>query len=406
MTPQESASHPVQGRVRGILALLVGLGSVWILLVVRNQVPLRLRTLFVLTLSFSIAFLITPVIALLARRSGIVDRPDHRKMHKEDTPLLGGISIYVAFVIGTLATLWYSPELKGVVYGATVIFLLGLLDDVFKLSSVVRLFAQITAATILIAHGMVVDFIPDPTGYGILEKAVTIIWIVGITNAVNFLDGLDGLCVGFGVIAAFFFGLTALLTGQYFLVFLAFSLAGGCLGFLPWNFRKGKPAAIFMGDAGSLFIGFTLASFAIMGDWAENKVAALIVPVLILFLPIFDVSMTSWFRIREGSVTTVREWLDYVGKDHFHHRLYSMGIGKRNAVWTMYTVSILLGFSAIIIRTGGALESYLALLQAVIVLAVFTAFHGGNKTELRRYCSRRNRSGWWDIFCRRQNDRN
>jgi UDP-GlcNAc:undecaprenyl-phosphate GlcNAc-1-phosphate transferase len=303
-----------------------------------------------------------------------VDVPNERKVHAEATPLLGGLPIFLAFSISTASTLWYSLELKGVIYAATLIFVVGLLDDRFNLSSLVRLFAQLAAVCILYVHGMEIEFVPDFTQWHILKKLVTVVWILGITNAVNFLDGLDGLCVGYGAISALFMGAIAFLTHQYFLMFLALSLAGSCFGFLPWNFRRREPARIFMGDAGSLFIGFTLASLAIMGNWAENRTVALAVPILILFLPIFDVSMTTFFRIREGSVRTFRQWLDYAGKDHIHHRVYATGIGKRNAVFVLYSVAVMLGFSAVIIRTGGTLEAYLALLQAAVVLAFFVAF--------------------------------
>ena len=154
-------------------------------------------------------------------------------MHSKATPLLGGISIYLAFGFGAVSTLWYSYELKGIVYAATLIFILGLLDDIIKLSSVFRLLIQVLAVFILFYHGVELNFLPDFTRYHIFDKLVTIIWVVGITNSVNFLDGLDGLCVGFGAIASLFFGVIAFLTNQYFLMFLAFSLAGSCFGFLP-----------------------------------------------------------------------------------------------------------------------------------------------------------------------------
>ena len=286
---------------------------------------------------------------------------------------MGGAPIFIAFFLTTALTFWYSYELKGVIVAATIIFITGLLDDIFGLSSIFRILAQLSAVLVLFLHGMEIEFIPDTTMLHIFRKTVTILWIIGITNAVNFLDGLDGLCVGFGAIASLIVGVIAFLTHQYFLMFLSFSLAGSCFGFLPWNFRKNEPAKIFMGSAGSLFIGFTLAALTIMGDWAENRVVALSVPVLILFLPIFDTSMTTFFRIREGKVRTFREWLDYVGKDHLHHRVYAMGIGKRNAVFVLYLVTLLLGFSAIIIRTGGPLEAWLALFQAGTVMVFFTA---------------------------------
>jgi len=359
------------------VVFLLFLASLAVLFAVRDAVPFRVRGVFNIVFAFSISYIFTPPVCALAEKLGILDHPDERKVHERLTPLLGGLPIYVAFAVGAVSTLWYSYELKGVVYAATVVFVLGLLDDVFGLSSVLRLGVQVAAVFILFHYGMIVDFIPDYTRFRVMEKVVTIIWVVGITNAVNFLDGLDGLCSGFGAIASLFFGVIAFLTGQIFLMFLAFSLAGSCLGFLPWNFRKDEPARIFLGDSGSLFIGFTLASFALMGEWAQNNTVALMVPVLILLLPIYDTTMTTFFRVKEKSVRTVKEWLDYVGRDHFHHRLHAMGIGKRNVVLSMYLFTLLLGFSAIIIRTGGTLEAYLALAQAFIVLSAFTAFMVG-----------------------------
>jgi len=293
-------------------------------------------------------------------------------MHQHDTPLLGGVAVYLAFSIGAVSMMWYSYELKGVVYAATIVFLLGLADDIFKLSSVFRLAVQLIAVFVLFIHGLELHFAPDFFDIHVLDKLITVLWVLGITNAVNFLDGMDGLCGGFGAIAAFFFGLLAFLTEQYFLMFLAFSRTGSCIGFLPWNFRPHRQAKIFLGDAGSVFIGFTLASFAIMGDWAENRLVALTVPILILCLPIYDISMTTFFRLKEGSVKTFRQWLDYVGKDHFHHRVYELGLGRSKSVFFMYVVNIMLGFSAVIVRTGGTLEAYLALIQAFIVLSAFT----------------------------------
>ncbi len=340
----------------------------------RPPVSFRYRSWLLVPIAFSLANLLTPLVRLVALRCKVVDHPEARKVHTEATPLLGGVAVYMAFALSAVSVFWYSPELKGVLLAASIVFVIGVLDDIFGLSSLVRLLAQLVAVLVLFGFGMQIDSIPDPTRFHLLKKAITIIWVLGITNSVNFLDGLDGLCAGFGAIAALFTGLIAFLTHQYFLMFLGFSLAGSCLGFLPWNFPRRGSAAIFMGDAGSLFIGFTLAALSIMGDWAENRVVALTVPVLILFLPIFDTSMTTFFRIREGKVRTIREWLDFVGRDHIHHRVYSVGIGKRHTVLILWVVAVMLGFSAVIIRTGGMLEAYLSLIQASLVLVCFTGF--------------------------------
>ncbi len=344
------------------------------LFMVLNRNPLihsSYRYGFLLFLSFSISYLLTPFVAAVAERYGVVDVPNERKVHSIATPLLGGVALFIAFSLSSVFTFWYSFEFKGVVYGAGIVFICGLLDDTFGLSSITRLLMQLGAVFVLFYHGMEIDFIPDATFFHLLSKAVTIIWIIGITNAVNFLDGLDGLCVGFGAISSLVVGFVAFLTQQYFLMFLSLSLAGSCFGFLPFNFRKDGPALIFMGSAGSLFIGFSLAAFAIMGNWAENNVVALSVPLLILILPIFDTSMTTFFRIREGKVRTFRQWLDYAGKDHLHHRIYATGIGKRNAVFVLWFITLIIGLSAVIIRTGGPLEAYLALIQAGAIMVFF-----------------------------------
>ena len=262
-------------RLKYLISAALGLFSLYVIIVEKTTVSFRIRGNLLIILSFCIAYLLTPAMCAIAERFGIVDTPSKRKMHQKDTPLLGGAAIFLAFSIGAVSMLWYSYELKGVVYAATLIFILGLLDDIVKLSSIFRLVVQLLAVFILFYHGLEIDFAPDFTSFRILDKILTVLWILGITNAVNFLDGMDGLCGGFGAIAAFFFGLLAFMTEQPFLMFLAFSLSGSCLGFLPWNFRLRKSARIFMGDAGSLFIGFTLASFALMGDWAENRTVAL-----------------------------------------------------------------------------------------------------------------------------------
>lgn len=361
-------------KTKYILAAVTFIISIFIVIVERDTYGMWLRSLFLIPLSLSTSFMLTPFAHYFALKFGIVDYPAQRKMHREATPLLGGAPVYLGFAFATVSIFWYSVELKGIVYGATLIFIVGLLDDMKGLSSIIRLFSQLIAVGILIYHGILIDAIPDFTHALLIKKLVTILWVIGITNAVNFLDGLDGLCSGYGAIAAFFFGIIALLTKQYFLMFLAFALCGSCLGFLPWNFIKGKSAKIFLGDAGSLFIGFTLSSLAIIGDWAENKVVALSVPILIMFIPIFDTMLTTFMRIKNGQVKSVRQWLDFVGKDHFHHRIFALGIGKQKAVWVLYLLAILLGFSAIIIRTGGTFEAYLALIQAFFILIFFTAF--------------------------------
>jgi UDP-GlcNAc:undecaprenyl-phosphate/decaprenyl-phosphate GlcNAc-1-phosphate transferase len=225
-------------KTKYLIALIIFILSILVVLRVIPVPGMMYRSVFIVSLAFSVTYLLTPVVAATACRLGVVDIPNERKVHSNPTPLLGGAAIFIAFALSTLLTFWYSSELKGVMLAATIVFLVGLLDDIFNLSSVIRLLAQIGAVFVLFGYGMEIDFIPDPTGIHLFKKAVTIVWIIGITNAVNFLDGLDGLCVGFGAIASLTVGMIAFLTNQYFLMFLSFSLAGSCMGFLPWNFRR------------------------------------------------------------------------------------------------------------------------------------------------------------------------
>ena len=206
---------------------------------------------------------------------------------------------------------------------------------------------------------MVITFLPDGLWGDVGEWLLTAFWIIGITNAFNFLDGMDGLATGTGCIAAIFFGLVALQNNHDFMVYLALPLVGSCLSFLPYNFRFRKPAAIFMGDAGSTFLGFMLASLAVLGDWAGNHAVRLIVPVLILGVPIFDMSFTTFMRIKNGQVRTFREWVEFTGRDHIHHRLEDLRIGRIGAVLVIYCVTIWLGLSALALKNTTGLNAIL-----------------------------------------------
>jgi len=245
---------------------------------------------------------------------------------------MGGAAIYLGFILVMVLArdiLHFSLGLKGVTIGATIVFITGALDDMWGLTARVRLVAQLLAAATLIKFGLVVSFLPETWWGDAAEILFTVFWVIGITNAVNFLDGVDGLAGGSSTINALFFGLVALQTDQPFMMLLSIALVGACLGFMPFNFRRTKPAMIFMGDAGSDFLGFTLAGIGILGDWGSVNLVGLTVPILILGVPIFDTTLTTVVRIRTGQVRTFGEWIHYTGRDHFHHRLSDLGIGTR-----------------------------------------------------------------------------
>ena len=333
-----------------------------------------LKWAYLLLLSFGIGYVSAPLVYMLAYRVGALDIPSGRKAHQVPTALLGGVVIFSAFVL----TLWvndsYSVQLKGAVFAGTLVFAVGLVDDLKELSARLKLLAQLVAVAILIYHGVVISFLPDGLWGNIGECILTAVWIIGITNAVNFLDGLDGLATGTSCICAVFFGLVALQNNHDFMVYLALPLVGSCLSFLPYNFRFGKPAAIFLGDAGSTFLGFMLASLAVIGDWAGDHAVRLIVPVLILGVPIFDMTFTTLMRVKNGQVRSFGEWVEFTGRDHIHHRLEDLRIGRTGAVLVIYCVTIWLGLSALALKNTTGLNTVLQVGQSIIVFLLMGFF--------------------------------
>ena len=239
--------------------------------------------LYLALLSFALALAIVPLVRAYARWRGVLDHPSARKVHQTATPLLGGAAVYAAFAITVLTNFNFSRELKGVALGAGIVVAIGIVDDLMDLPAWVKLIGQLSAAGIAMRFGAILTVVPqDVPGSAALNVVVTALWLLTVTNAVQFLDGMDGLAAGIGIITGVFFSFVALQTGQWYLMFLSASLVGACAGFLPYNLRPGG-ATIFLGDGGATFIGFTLAGLAVMGVWAENDpVTAMLTPALIL----------------------------------------------------------------------------------------------------------------------------
>ncbi len=324
-------------------------------------------------LALGLSGTLTPLAAWLARRVGAIDSPSGRKIHDRPTPLLGGAAIYVAFLVAVLASSGLTGELWGVVLAASLIFAIGLVEDTRGVPATVRLLFQTIAVIILVRSGVVLTFLP-PTWWGVAgEWILTFLWVVGITNAFNFLDGLDGLAAGSAIINAFFLGAYAVATDQAGLALLSFSLMGAAAGFLPYNYkphRRDTGGEIFLGDSGSTFLGFTLASLAVMGDWAEGSPKDMIVPVLIMAVPIFDMILITIMRVREGLVHNFTEWIVYTGRDHFHHRLLGLGMRKKEAVAIIYLVSLCLGISAFLLKGSATAAAFLVLGQVTIIFGI------------------------------------
>ena len=317
-----------------------------------------------------IALLVTPGVIWFARKTGALDAPNQRKVHKKPIPRIGGIGIWLAFMLAIVVATGYTDvpddqefELIGLMASSTLIVLVGVIDDYKDLPAKVKLLGQIIAAAVLvIGFGVRIDFVTDPFGdYIFLEYLavpLTIFWVVGITNTVNLIDGLDGLAAGVSTIAAITICLVALQQGDVFIATLTACLAGAAVGFLYYNFN---PAKIFMGDSGSMFLGFMLSGISVIGAVKAATTIALIVPILALGLPIMDTTFAIVRRYR-GGVPIFKP-----DKGHLHHRLLDMGFTQRQAVLLMYVISAMLGLSAVALTE---VSSQFAVVIVCVVLAV------------------------------------
>ncbi|MBU4479647.1 MAG: undecaprenyl/decaprenyl-phosphate alpha-N-acetylglucosaminyl 1-phosphate transferase [Candidatus Omnitrophica bacterium] len=322
--------------------------------------------------AFLIAFIVTYLSEFFFKRMAfslnIIDVPNHRKMHCQPVPLLGGLGIYAGVVSAYLFFPQNVRALLPVFLGGTIILYMGTYDDIKGLSARLRLIVQVLLALMVIAMGNRISFFPTHILGDIAEIIITVFWIVGVTNAFNYLDGLDGLAAGSAVLNLFCFLIILYRTGQFALGLSLAIFMGACLGFLPHNFLTKKK--MFLGDAGSTFLGFTLACIAIKGNWAGDNIVKLSIPLLILGVPIFDMIFTTIMRIKEGKVRTVVEWLKYGGKDHFHHYLVDLGLTHFGAVMFIYYLTFSLGLSAIMVSNDTAWEGMLTLLQSSIIFGV------------------------------------
>jgi UDP-GlcNAc:undecaprenyl-phosphate GlcNAc-1-phosphate transferase len=332
-----------------------------------------LRWLYILLFAFLLSFLLVRPVRAYALAVGILDHPDARKLHGEPTPLLGGVAIYLAFLGSLLANSILTPPLWGLLTAGTLVILVSRLDDARALPASLKLGVILLATGIVIASGISLTLFPAATLWGqVLNVLLTILWIVGITNAMNFLDGMDGLAAGLAAIAAFFLGVIAYQSQQVFVGWVAAALLGSTLGFLPYNFRPGKRATIFLGDAGANFLGFILASLAVMGEWAKDGLADLAAPILIFGVLIYDMIYITVDRVASGKVKSVREWIDYVGLDHLHHRMEAVLGRREHAVLFIYALSISLSIGATVLLMGSPLSSTLLIGQAASIFLILT----------------------------------
>jgi len=314
----------------------------------------------VFCLSLLASVVLTPFARRLAMYCNFYDAPSDRKLHTKLTPYLGGLALYLGFVIGLISVLGYRHQLTGLVVGATFMFLLGLIDDKHGMHPKIKLFGQIVAGLAVVNAEVHFSLFQNLW----LDVPLTLFWIVGITNAINFLDNMDGLSSGVAAISATFMFLIAARNGQFLVASLAVALAGACIGFLRYNF---SPASIFMGDSGSMFLGFMLATTGVkLRLPAEGTFSGFIVPVLVLGLPILDTTLV-----------TLQRWANnrpvyQGGKDHCSHRLVALGLSHRQAVLVLYGVTACYAGCAFLLDpTNVGLAAPIMAAAIVFSLAVF-----------------------------------
>ena len=332
------------------------------------------------SIAFGIAlltsFALTWPVKQFALYAGFVDRPNARKVHLRPIPLLGGIAIYVGFVIAIALTVSanMSLEVAGILAGATLLAITGILDDGGKLHHQVKLFVSMPlAACLLVAMGIRAQVFSaifvGGTGE-LLDIILTIFWVVGITAAFSILDHMDGLCAGIAAVASAFFTLSAALNGQRLVCILAAAALGASLGFLRWNFA---PAKIFMGDGGAMFLGFLMAALGLkLRPATPHPIAGWLAPVLILAVPIFDTTLISFSRSRRGMLPFTSP-----GKDHTAHRLSNRGLGHKRAVLTMYVLGLIFGGLGLAVPYLRYLELSIlcALLAVTLAMAIIALEH-------------------------------
>ncbi|MDY4430145.1 MraY family glycosyltransferase [Evtepia sp.] len=349
------------------------------------ELPAIARIAAALVAAILIAFIATPVVKSLAEKVGAVDVPkDNRRMHNHPIPRMGGLAIFLGFLLSTLIFVPLSNAMQGMLLGSVIIVILGIFDDIYALPALPKLVVQIAAALAAVLHGNVIQVISNPNIFsdnpywvlGAWAVPVSVIWIVAITNAVNLIDGLDGLAVGVATISSLTMLVIAMLVSDSLVALMMAALAGSCIGFLPYNHN---PAKIFMGDTGSTFLGFVLATVSIQGLFKFYTIISFAVPFLMLGLPLFDTCFAILRRLSKGQNPMAPD------RSHVHHRLIDMGFSQKQAVAILYVISAILGLSAVVLTTSGALKAMVllcALCLAGLIAARISLSHGGEKTKI------------------------
>ncbi len=336
------------------------------------------QVLLALLIAALVSFAATPLVKVLSVKWGAIDVPkDDRRMHDHPIPRMGGLAIFMGFLAAVLLLVPLDIPKKGMLLGSIVIVILGVFDDKYALSARLKFVVQIIAALIAAFAGNRVTVLSNPFSsssvwqLGWLSWPVTVIWIVAVTNAVNLIDGLDGLACGVSTISSTTMLIIALLVSETDVAVVMAALAGACIGFLPFNFN---PANIFMGDTGATFLGYIMATMSVQGMFKMAGLISFVVPFLVLGLPIFDVTFAVIRRVSHGQNPMTPD------RGHIHHRLIDMGFSQKQAVGVLYLVSAILGLSAVVLTVTNFSRALLFLIaMGIAVLVAWQVFRGHEK---------------------------
>ena len=342
--------------------------------------------LHIFLISLLLSLVLTSQAVWLALWFGAVDIPDKRKIHNRPTPRLGGMAIFLSILFSFLLFVVPDIQLLAILVGAGILFFVGVADDISNIPAKLRLSVQIFVSAGMVFMGVMLKPFPRDIFIGEVGNVIlTIVWLVGITNAFNFFDGMDGLAAGLSVLIGIFIGVVAFSTDQMQLGWLSMAVVGSSLGFLPHNFKKKKPAEIFLGDSGSMFLGFLLAGLAVEGEWAVGHPLLTLSPPLLVFgVLIYDMVHTTVSRIIRGDVRSFKQWIEYTGKDHLHHRFEALLRSKQFAVILVFTLNLCLALAALIIRYVSLTHALILLLQCIVILILVTILERAGNIRERR----------------------
>ena len=335
------------------------------------DIPMRLRVRVLLTLltAAGLCLALTPVVRGFARRIGAMDVPDDaRRIHDHPIPRLGGLAIYLSFCVAVLVFAPLSLPVQGILFGSVVMVMTGAIDDLVSLRPWVKLILQCVAAAIPVAFGLRIQFLANPTAngeimLGVLTVPVTVLWIVGVSNALNLIDGVDGLAAGVsGISCASTLAVSLFVPEATDASLLLGALGGACLGFLPFN---RNPAKIFMGDSGALLLGYVLATSSVLGLFKSYAIVTLAVPLLTLALPLADTVFAIVRRLHRHQSPMQAD------REHIHHRLMAMGLSQKQTTLLLWSVSAIFGILAVLLAAQGVSRLWLLLSAALIVVAVW-----------------------------------